>query len=256
MLSIFYLDEDRFVFNPRSNAPAPVERSLQTARRTVQLDPGNTRALQDLMTALFFSKQVPAALHVGEQALASNPNDTEFLGEFGTRLAMSGQWQRGATLLDRALALNPGGAGFYHGMRAFAAYMLGDNRTALIEINQADLQKFPLFHAVAAVVYVDAGLLQDARLEASRFNEMRPDFIPNIVGELKARNFQPADRARLIADLRKAGLPALDEVQSTMLGGCCPSPSPALRGWCLRLLFRPYAHMIDRQISSSGESTG
>lgn len=217
MLSITYLDEDRFKFNPKPNSPAPIERSLQAARRAVQLDPGNTRALQALMTALFFSQQVPEALHVGEQALATNPNDTELLGELGTRLAMSGEWRRGAALLDRALALNPGGAGYYHGTRALAAYMLDDDRTAVIEIKQADLQKFPLFHAVAAVVYVDAGMIQDARLEASRFNEMRPDFIPNIVAELKARNFQSADRARLIADLRKAGLPVLDEVESTML---------------------------------------
>jgi hypothetical protein len=46
---------------------------------------------------------------------------------------------------------------------------------------------------------------------------MRPDFIPNIVAELKSRNFQPADRARMIADFRKAGLPAVDEVESTMM---------------------------------------
>jgi hypothetical protein len=45
---------------------------------------------------------------------------------------------------------------------------------------------------------------------------MRPDFIPNIVAELKARNVQRPDRARLIVDLRKAGLPAMDEVQSTV----------------------------------------
>jgi TolB-like protein len=217
MLSIVYLDEDRFKFNPRQNSPAPVEHSLQTARRAVQLDPGNTRALEALMTALFFAQQVPEALHVGEQALATNPNDTELLGEFGTRLAMSGQWQRGAVLLDRALAFNPGGAGYYHGTRALAAYMLNDDRRAVVEIKQADLKKFPLFHAVAAVVYVDAGLIKDARLEASRLNETRPDFVTNIVAELKARNFQPADRARLIADFRKAGLPVLDEVQSTML---------------------------------------
>jgi hypothetical protein len=46
---------------------------------------------------------------------------------------------------------------------------------------------------------------------------MRPDFIPNVVAELKARNFQPVDRTRMIADLRKAGLPAEEEVASTTL---------------------------------------
>ncbi|MBY5546385.1 adenylate cyclase [Rhizobium leguminosarum] len=217
MLSIIYLDEDRFRFNPSTNGPAPIDRSLQAARRAVQLDPDNTRAHQALMTALFFHQEVAEALHVGEQALATNPNDTELLGEFGTRVAMSGEWQRGAELLDRALALNPGGGGYYHGTRALAAYMLHDDETAVIEIKQANLQKFPLFHAVAAVIYVNAGMIDDARHEASSFNAMRPDFIPNVVAELKARNFRPADRARLIADIRRAGLPASDEVQASML---------------------------------------
>ncbi|TCU32641.1 adenylate cyclase [Rhizobium azibense] len=217
MLSIIYLDEERFRFNARSGTPTPVERSLSAARRAVRLDAGNTRALQSLMTALFFNQKVAEAFKVGEQALKTNPNDTELLGDFGTRVAQSGQWERGAALLDRALELNPGGGGYYHGMRAFAAYMLHDKRTALIEISQADLQKFPLYHAVAAVIYADADMMDDARREARRFHEMRPDFIPNIVAELKSRNFQPADRARLIADIRKAGLPAVDEVEASMV---------------------------------------
>ncbi|MDR9776996.1 adenylate cyclase [Rhizobium hidalgonense] len=217
MLSIIYLDEERFRFNTRSGTPAAVEHSLSAARRGVQLDAGNTRALQALMTALFFNQQVAEALKIGEQALETNPNDTELLGEFGTRVAQSGQWERGAALLDRAIALNPAAGGYYHGMRGFAAYMLHDKKTALMEISQADLQKFPLYHAVAAVIYVDADMMDDARREARRFNEMRPDFIPNIVAELKSRNFQPADRARMIADIRRAGLPAMDEVEASMV---------------------------------------
>ncbi len=55
---------------------------------------------------------------------------------------------------------------------------------------------------------------------------MRPDFIPNVVAELKARNFRPADRARLIADIRKAGLAASDEVEASMLWR--PQGSPVL----------------------------
>lgn len=217
MLSIIYLDEDRFKFNPSNDASSPIDRSLQAARRAVQLDPGNARAQQALMTALFFMQNVPEALRVGEQALLTTPNDTELLGEFGTRVAMSGAWQRGATLLDQAIALNPGGGGYYHGTRALAAYMLHDDKTAVIEIRQADLQKFPLFHAVAAIIYVDAGMMEEARREAARFNEMRPDFVRNIVAELRSRNLQPDDRARMITDIRKAGLPAVDEVRSTML---------------------------------------
>jgi len=53
MSSILYLDEDRFRFNLRSGQPAPIERALHSARRAIELEPGNTRALQSLMIALF-----------------------------------------------------------------------------------------------------------------------------------------------------------------------------------------------------------
>ncbi len=39
MLSILYLDEDRFRFNRKPISSAPIDRSFQAARRAVQLDP-------------------------------------------------------------------------------------------------------------------------------------------------------------------------------------------------------------------------
>ncbi|WP_455274200.1 tetratricopeptide repeat protein [Rhizobium herbae] len=214
MLSMIYLDEDKYKFNRTPGEPTPTERALQTARRAVQMEPANTRALQALMVALFFAHQPVEAIDVGERALATNPNDTELMGEFGTRLAIAGQWQRGAALLDQAIALNPGGGGFYRGNRALAAYMLGDNAEAIIGIRQSDMQKFPLFHAVAAIIYAEAGLTADARREGETFVNMRPDFLPNIVAEMSSRGMSPADLARLIAGLRKAGLTVPDAVES------------------------------------------
>ncbi|MEX2741128.1 adenylate cyclase [Rhizobium mongolense] len=218
MLSIIYLDEDRFRFNSERGSEAPMQRALRAARRATQLDATNTRALQALMMALFFNRELAEAMRIGEQALATNPNDTELMGEFGTRLAMGGQWERGAALLDRAIALNPGGGGYYHGTRALAAYMLRDYPTAVSEIERADLQKFPLYHAVAAVIYAEVGMMDDARREGEAFVRMRPDFLPNIVAELEMRNLQPADTARLIAGLRKASMPVPQDVADTGAG--------------------------------------
>jgi adenylate cyclase len=217
MLSIVYLDEDRYKFNPTPGQDSAIQRALDAARRATQIDPNNTRGLQALMTALFFDRQLAESLRVGEQALATNPNDTELMGEFGTRLAIAGQWQRGASLLDQAIALNPGSGGFYHGTRALAAYMLRDNHTAVLEIRQANMQKFPLFHVVAAIIYAEAGMMDDARREGQVFVSMRPDFLPNIVTELAMRNMQPEDRDRLIEGLRKAGMtvPDPDAIAST-----------------------------------------
>nr|WP_153500114.1 tetratricopeptide repeat protein [Sinorhizobium meliloti] len=216
MLSIAHLDEERFKFNPKSGAPTAMERALQAARRAVQLDPGNTRGLQALMTALFFNGQYAEAMRTGEQALAMNPNDTELMGELGTRVAMGGQWQRGAALLDRAIALNPGGAGYYHGTRALAAHMLGDHPAAVAGIRQADLQKFPLFHAVASVIYAEAGMLHEARRAGETFMRRRPDFVPNLQAEFKMRNLQPKDQLRLVSGLRKAGFSIPDGVEASI----------------------------------------
>lgn len=219
MLSIAYLDEDRFRYNLKPGQPAPMERALSAARRAIDLEPGNTRALQSLMTALFFNQQLTEALEVGEEALATNPNDTELLAEFGTRVAISGQWKRGADLLDRAIALNPGGAGYYHGTRALAAYMLDDHEKAVGLIRKADLQKFPLFHVVAAAIYAEAGLIDDARREGKVFTAMRPEYIRDIIDENRKRNIRPKDSIRMIASLRKAGLPVPDaaEVEAELL---------------------------------------
>ncbi|KQY22529.1 hypothetical protein [Rhizobium sp. Root482] len=207
MLSIVHLDEGRFEFNPQSDQAPAIERALGTARRAVSLEPDNTRALQALMTALFFNSQAREAFEVGEKALIANPNDTEFLGELGTRVAFSGQWKRGADLLDRAIRLNPGGAGYYFGTRALIACMLRDHETAVRLIRKADLQKFPLFHGVAAFIYSEAGLLAEAKSEGEIFMEMRPDYLPNIVAENRKRNLPPQDSMRIIAALRKVGLP-------------------------------------------------
>jgi tetratricopeptide (TPR) repeat protein len=219
MSSILYLDEDRFQFNLRPGQRSPIERSLSSARRAIDLEPGNTRALQALMTALYFNQQPTEALAIGEEALAINPNDTELLGEFGTRVAMSGQWKRGAAMLDKALALNPGGASYYHGTRALTAYMLNDQQMAVSLIRKADLQKFPLFHVVAAAIYAEAGQLDDAKREGEIFMKMRPEYIGNIIEENWKRNIQPKDSAHMIASLRKAGLPvpSAEEVRAAVL---------------------------------------
>jgi adenylate cyclase len=216
MLSIAYLDEDRFAFNPRAGTPTALERSLDAARKAVELDSQNVRGLQALMMARFANQQLAQSIKVGEQALALNPNDTELIGEFGTRVAMGGQWKRGVALMQDALARNPGGSGYYHAILAVAAYMQQDNEMAVAEIRQANLQKFPNFHIMAAVIYAEAGMTDEAKREGKVFVELRPAFMPNIEAELKKRNFQAADRIRLLSGLRKAGLlPPADATASS-----------------------------------------
>ncbi|CAH1656257.1 Adenylate cyclase [Hyphomicrobiales bacterium] len=206
MLSYIYLDEDRFGFNPRPESK-PLERALDAARRAVRLDPESVRAHQALMMALFFVGEPEEGLRVGARAYALNANDTELLGEYGSRLAQAGDWKRGAAIIEEALVRNPGNAGFYAGMLGFAAYMQGDNARALTFIRRADLQKFALYHVIAALIYARAGLDEEAAASRRQFLAMRPHFFDDLEGELAKRNFRPEDRRILTAAARAAGFP-------------------------------------------------
>ena len=99
LLSLTYLDEVRFRYAVGGGSSPPLERAFDAARRAVDLDPNNARALQSYMTALFFSQDVEAAMKVGARAIAINPNDTELLAEYGLRLALTGEWARGRDLM-------------------------------------------------------------------------------------------------------------------------------------------------------------
>ena len=207
MLSIAYLDEDRFLFNLRTGSSLPLTRALEAARRAVKLDPENARAQQALMLALFFNRQLTESLRVGEEALAQNPNDTELMSEFAIRVAFSGQWRRGEQLLEEALARNPGNSDYYHGALALTAHMQENYQKALSELRQADLQAFPLFHLVGAVIFAELNMGAEATREVETFNRLRPDFPPNVKAELAKRNIPPEDQVRIIAEMRKLSLP-------------------------------------------------
>jgi tetratricopeptide (TPR) repeat protein len=161
MLSLLYIDQDRFGFNPEPGEPL-LDKALETAHRAVNLDQSNPRALQALMMTLFFRQEVAEALHVGERAVAINPNDTELLGEFGARIAFSGEWERGGVLLEQALTRNPGHSGYYHGMLAFIAYMQRDYERAFAEIRRSNQDKVSLYHGIAAIIYARLGMTAEA----------------------------------------------------------------------------------------------
>ena len=159
------------------------------------------------MMALFFRGEVDEAERVGELALAANPQDSELLSEFGLRVAMAGEWQRGRELVERALARDPAYSGYYHAVLALIAYMQRDSDRAEAEIRQANLTKFSLYHAIAAIIYAERGLMAEARREGALFAELHPAFVANVDSELRKRNLRPEDRARLVLGLLKAGVP-------------------------------------------------
>jgi adenylate cyclase len=101
--------------------------------------------------------------------------------------------------------------------------MLHEDQQALVEIQQSDLQKFPLFHSVAAVIYAESGMTAEANREGELLLKMRPDFLSRVDAEIDKRIARPEDRARLIAGLIKAGL------QPAPTSATAPAPASPLQ---------------------------
>jgi adenylate cyclase len=219
LLAHIYIDEIRTGFAKGEESPA--ERALAAARTAVRLDPENVRALQALATALFFDHKLDEAFKVGDRALALNPNDTELLGQVGQLKGLAGRTEEGRALLEQALARNPGHSGFYRGVLAITAYMQGDYETALGEIEQADMRRLPIFHAVAAIIYAQNGMIDRGKAALAVFEEMAPGFVPDLWAELDKRNIPYDAQQRIAEGLEKLGatLPPRPERGATETAG-------------------------------------
>ena len=109
-------------------------------------------------------------------------------------------------MLEQALAQNPGHSGFYRGVLATIAYMQGDYKGALREIEQTEMRKLPIFHAVAAIIYAQNGMIDRGTVELETFRQMAPNFIPNIWAELDKRNIPADSQLRMTEGLEKLGV--------------------------------------------------
>jgi TolB-like protein len=216
MLSMLYLDEDRFGFNARAGSPTAPQRAIEAARLANRLDPENVRGLQALMIALFFTEQAVEALQVGERAVALNPNDTELLADFGSRVGQAGDHKRGMDLMEQALVRNPGHSGYYNGVLALLAYLERDYQRAEVLMRQVSLEKFPLYHFVSAIIYAQLGMKPEAAGARDRFLQARPAIFEQWDREMVKRNFRPEDGALLAEGARKAGFPVPDTTAAEM----------------------------------------
>lgn len=207
LLSQAYVDEIRFRYpiDP-SSSPASIDRALDAARRAVELDPGNIRALQAQMFALYFHGEVEAALKIGEQALGLNPNDTELVGEYGYRLALAGNWPRGCALMNEARERNPGPLAYYESGLALCSYFKGDLREAAMWITKTPASENPNYHMIAAAIYGESGQTTEAARERAWLEAHAPRLIANLRSEVALRVVRREDIDHLMQSLRKAGI--------------------------------------------------
>lgn len=190
-------------------AAAPLDRSLRAARRAVELKPNSSRAHHAMAIVLFYRGDLSASFAEFERAIELNRYDSAVRTDFGSRLVMSGEVDRGLNLLLAGLP-DDGiiRASWQHFGLLVAYYAKGDLAAATRQAELASGEQYPYRLAVSAAVAVRNGNIVAAREIADRLVALRPAWRADPDGEFRRMIPDANLRARLVADLKQAGLGA------------------------------------------------
>lgn len=143
------------------------------------------------------------ALRAGERSVALGPGDAENLECYGDTLAWFGQYGPALRNIDRAIELNPIVPAYYLHSRARALYGLGRYAEAAVNC----LEKRPgwtLCYHMEAGAEAALGHMAEAK---ALITELQHKFPGRTLQDVHAHLHDPPTRARLLVDLRAAGLP-------------------------------------------------
>lgn len=180
------------------------ERSLELARRAIELRPESAFAYQILFAILFFRHDVAAAFAAGDKALARNRYDTTLQGDYAGRLIMIGEVKRGMEMLARTADFGVVRPSWYHFYFFLGSYLTRDLTGTIHHASQiTGTPNYPLGFVARALAAAAAGEYDRAQSALDSLWALRPQWRENARREL-GRFFPVADVAdRLARDLNR-----------------------------------------------------
>ena len=220
MLSMMFGEEHRFGFNVE---PDSLGRSLDAARKAVEIAHANHFAWLALAQALFFRKEFDPFRDAAERAITLNPMDGSTVEYLGHLIAFSGNWERGCELAERARQLNPNHPSWYWAVFFLDAYRKGDYVSAHQFLMRGNPQKNYLMHALLAAGNAQLGESEMAARHLREMLTMMPDF-PSIGRDEFSKWYPPELVDHLMDGIRKAGLKTdVKEIRSALPSESNPS---------------------------------
>lgn len=202
-LSIVYLDEFRVGFNPR---PDPLERALEAAQRSVDLDPTGHLSQHALAQIHFYRGDLEAFFPAAQRGVQLNPNDSAIVAMTGLLTAYAGEWKTGLALLEKAMALDPYHPGWYYFPLAFEHYRNGNYERALEEARKVNMPGYYPTHMTLAAIYGQLGRTKEALVSIENLLQLFPGYGPRAWEELGKWFIKPDMVKHVVEGLRKAGL--------------------------------------------------
>jgi tetratricopeptide (TPR) repeat protein len=204
-LAILYNRE--FLFELDHATTPPLDRSLRSARRAIELKPNSSRAHHALATVLFYRGELSAAFAEFEKAMALNGYDSTVVADYGGRLISAGEVDRGVNMLRGAMT--EGGvirASWQHFSLFLAYYARNEIAEATQQANLAANDTYLYGLAARAAVAVRNGNIDLARQTAERMVALRAAWRDDPDGEMRRMIPDATIRGHLVQDLAAAGL--------------------------------------------------
>jgi adenylate cyclase len=207
--AIIFLDSMEFGEIPRD--ARSVTRALELARTAVRLSPRDEMAHYVMAWAYDEAEQLEAAVAACERGLEINPNCSLILSEMGACLGPLGRPQEAIEVCQLALQLNPRDPSNFwrHSSIAIAHFIAADYGDALRESKKvAQSRPFLRSAIIWAASAAALGKTNEARTAVEYCLAQRPDLrVRSVVPDHIRRFVRDEDHERLLALLRKAGLP-------------------------------------------------
>jgi TolB-like protein/class 3 adenylate cyclase/tetratricopeptide (TPR) repeat protein len=183
------------------------QKSLEAARRSVELDPLDGEAHAALGDALGMLGDFKQTKLQFEEALRLNPNAPDILSFYAGWASGFGQAENGAEAAERAMRLNPSFPVWAAGLYRYAFFMVGRYEDALRAGERRPEETWtPNDYAMVAGSLAALGRLDEAKAVVARGMARFPDML--VIESFASRpDWAEHERQRLIETMRKAGFP-------------------------------------------------
>jgi len=174
-LAALYRMEYLHGFNARTEAPPPLDRAAEAARRAVDADADNPFAHQEMAFLSLLRDDREGFERSVARTLALDPS-ADIRAALGINFVKMGEVERGLALIDRSMADSPRAPPFF-----FLGYVVNALRTRNYEdayrwAQRMTTRDWPLSQAVLAAAAALAREPQHAREAAKRLLELEPEF--------------------------------------------------------------------------------
>lgn len=178
-------------------------------KKALELDPDNADAVHFLGEVLLDAGQREKAIEMARRAVELAPNLAENVMALGWRLCMNGQANEGLPYAKQAMRLSPNYPTSFLSYSGWC-YFFQDNIDKAIELNERRRallpnSKLPLIFLT--LMYSAAGRMEEATEAYESLREITPDFSIEKFIQLSGSWYPPNVRERLVAYLRRAGVP-------------------------------------------------